>query len=224
MTVAAPAAHRASCSARSSPPAVPVDRRVRHLPPCVKSIPLGSPSGPTASRTEIAPVLPCRRGPCGVSTGRQSRDMPSRGSWLLPRFLRVAVLWMPMNPAPPAFHNRLSRSRPPGATPAAVLYPMRRRLSSGRERRAPPGCRPRPCFTRSARSPRDAGCGPLGTDHCPWLPWRGDALRQGFACRSQGTHLTLLFVATDANICHGWSPLCGMGRVMACGAWATTCG
>jgi hypothetical protein len=125
---------------------------------------------------------------------------------------------------PPAFHNRLSRSCPPGATLAALLYPMRRRLSSSRESRAPPGCRPRSCFARSTRSLRDAGCGALGTDHRALLPLRGDALRQDLASRSQETPLTLLFVPIDANICHGWSSLCGMDRVMACGDWATTCG
>jgi len=41
--------------------------------------------------------------------------------------------------------NRLSRGLPPGATPAALPYPMRRRLSSPSPSRAPP-----------------PGCGPLG--------------------------------------------------------------
>ena len=40
--------------------------------------------------------------------------------------------------APPAFHNRLSRGLLPGATPAALPYPMRRRLSSTSESRAAP--------------------------------------------------------------------------------------
>jgi hypothetical protein len=44
---------------------------------------------------------------------------------------------------PPAFHNRLSRGRLPGATPATLPYPMRRRLSSTSASRPPPGCRPR---------------------------------------------------------------------------------
>jgi hypothetical protein len=50
-----------------------------------------------------------------------------------------------------------------------------------------------------------------------------DALRQDLACRSQETHLTLLFVAIDANICHRWSLLCGMDRVMTLGyhVWVT---
>ena len=55
------------------------------------------------------------------------------------------------------------------------------------------------------------------------LPWRGDALRQARSCRSPETHLPLLFVHIDANIGYGWSPLCGMDRVMVCGAEATTC-
>ena len=71
-----------------------------------------------------------------------------------------------------------------------------------------------------------ARCGPWGAPHRPAarLPWRGDALRQAHSCRSPETHLPLLFVHIDANIGHGWSPLCGMDRVMVCGAEATTCG
>jgi hypothetical protein len=75
---------------------------------------------------------------------------------------------------------------------------MRRRLSSTSENRAP-------------------GRRPLGTDHHALLPLREEALRQERTCRSQETHLILLFVPIDATICHGWSPRGSLGRVMARG-------
>src|SRR5262249_57198800 len=70
----------------------------------------------------------------------------------------------------------------------------------------------------------EAGLGALSTDRYVLLPWHGNVLRQARFCLSQETYLPLLFVHIDATICHGWSPLCGMDRVRACGAEATTRG
>jgi len=75
---------------------------------------------------------------------------------------------------PPAFYSRLSRARPPGATPAALPYLMRRRLSSINASHAPPGCRPRHPGALGRRRKHDAGRGARGADHCALLPLRGD--------------------------------------------------
>jgi hypothetical protein len=45
-------------------------------------------------------------------------------------------------------------------------------------------------------------------------PSCGEALWEDLACHSQEAYLTLLFALIDANIGYGWSPLCGMGRVL----------
>jgi hypothetical protein len=81
----------------------------------------------------------------------------------------------------------------------------------------PCACLCHPCALGRRLTP-EASRGALGADRRARLSWRGDASRQELACFSQETYLPLLFVHIDANICHGWSPLCSMDCVMVCGA------
>jgi len=53
-------------------------------------------------------------------------------------YLTPLAFEIPFAIVPPAFHNCLSCGLPPGATPAALPYPILRRLSSTSESRAAP--------------------------------------------------------------------------------------
>jgi hypothetical protein len=80
-----------------------------------------------------------------------------------------------------------------------------------------------PC-PRSRGLEQEAGLWALGTHRCNPCSLGMDTLREHLAGLCDQTNLTLIFVHIDATMFPGWSPLGGIDRVIACGAYATTSG
>lgn len=77
---------------------------------------------------------------------------------------------------------------------------------------------PRDPFTLSRGREQDTGRGTLGKACSEPLPLGVDMPVQDLIALHDRTNLTLIFVHIDPNLLPGWSPTCGLDRVIACGA------